>query len=64
MFELLCWICFQNGVRTVVLLGERKAGDLLDNGRLLLYGYSALFQLGHLSRHNYTRQLFSSSNMQ
>jgi hypothetical protein len=48
-------MCFQNGVRTVVLLpGERKAGVLLDNGRLLLDGYSALFQLGHLSRHDYT----------
>jgi hypothetical protein len=55
MFELLCSMCFQNGVRTVVLLpGERKAGVLLDNGRLLLDGYSALFQLGHLSRHDYT----------
>jgi len=41
MFELLCWMCFQNGVRTVVLLGERKAGVLLDNGKLLLDGYSA-----------------------
>ena len=40
MFELLFSMCFQNGVRTVVP-GERKAGVLLDNGRLLLDGYSA-----------------------